>query len=293
MVFECVVNVSEGRDDAVLGRLAEAAGPALLDLHRDPDHHRSVLTLAGSADTVAAAVRALAAESVANLDLRDHAGAHPRLGVLDVVPFVPYEPGRPAPVDLAPAVALRDAFAQWLGAELGVPSFLYGPLPGGRTRSLPDVRRRAFAAVSGGLSPDFGPAQADPRTGATAVGARRVLVAYNVWVSSAEVARRVAPLVRRPEVRALGLAVGDRAQVSCNLLEPAAFGPDRLYDAVAARVREAGGEPEGGELVGLVPELVLAAVPKDRWRELGLSGEQTVESRLAAGAGVPKRPDTP
>ncbi len=293
MIFECVVNVSEGRDDAVLGRLADAAGPALLDLHRDPDHHRSVLTLAGPADAVAAAVRALAAESVARLDLRDHAGAHPRLGVLDVVPFVPYEPGRPAPEDLAPAVALRDAFAHWLGAELGVPSFLYGPLPGGRARSLPDVRRRAFAAVSGGLTPDFGPAQADPRTGATAVGARRVLVAYNVWVSSAEVARRVAPLVRRPEVRALGLAVGDRAQVSCNLFEPA---PLRARTASTTRWRRASGSraasPKAASWWGSCPSWCWPPCPRHRWRELGLSGEQTVESRLAAGAGVPKRPDT-
>ncbi len=287
MIFECVVNVSEGRNDAVLGRLADAAAPVLLDLHRDPDHHRSVLTLAGPAHAVATAVRALATESVARLDLRDHAGAHPRLGVLDVVPFVPYEPGRPAPEDLAPAVTLRDAFAHWLGAQLGVPSFLYGPLPGGRARSLPDVRRRAFAAGGGGLSPDFGPAQADPRTGATAVGARRVLVAYNVWVSSAEVARRVAPLVRRPEVRALGLAVGDRAQVSCNLLEPGRYGPGALYDAVFALVAQSGGEVEGAELVGLIPEGVLAAVPRHRWAELGLSSEQTIEGRLAAGAGIP------
>ncbi len=278
MIFECVVNVSEGRDDAVLGRLATAAAPALLDLHRDPDHHRSVLTLAGPADALTTAVRSLAAASVACLDLRDHAGAHPRLGVLDVVPFVPYAPGRGIPEDLARAVTLRDAFARWLGAELGVPTFLYGPLPGGRSRSLPDVRRRAFAA--GGMVPDFGPGQADPRTGATAVGARRVLVAYNVWVSSPEVARRVAPLVRRPEVRALGLAVGDRAQVSCNLLEPERYGPAALHDAVAAAVRKAGGEPEGGELVGLLPEVVLAAVPRDRWRELGLSEDMTVEARL-------------
>jgi glutamate formiminotransferase / 5-formyltetrahydrofolate cyclo-ligase len=280
VIFECVVNVSEGRDGPVLRRLADAAAPALLDLHRDPDHNRSVLTLAGPPDAVTAAARSLAAASVALVDLRDHAGAHPRLGVLDVVPFVPYEPGRPAPEDLAPAVTLRDAFARWLGAELGVPSFLYGPLPGGRTRSLPDVRRGAFAGARGGLTPDFGPARADPRTGATAVGARRVLMAYNVWVSSAEVARRVAPLVRRPEVRALGLAVGERAQVSCNLLDPAAFGPDRLYDAVAAAVRTAGGEPEGGELVGLLPETVLAAVPMHRRRELGLAEEMTVEARL-------------
>ncbi len=285
MIFECVVNVSEGRDDAVLGRLIHAAAPALLDLHRDPDHHRSVLTLAGPAGTVASATRALASETVALLDLRSHAGAHPRFGVLDVVPFVPYELGGAAPEDLAPAVTLRDEFARWLGSELGVPTFLYGPRPGGGTRSLPDIRRGFATAGAGaeGLTPDFGPMRTDPRTGATAVGARRVLVAYNVWVSSAEVARRVAPLVRGPEVRALGLAVGDRAQVSCNLLDPGRLGPAALYDAVGALVDQAGGEVTGAELVGLIPESVLAAVPRHRWAELGLRGEQTIECRLAAG----------
>jgi len=277
VIFECVVNVSEGRDDGVLAELAASAAPALLDLHRDPDHNRSVLTLAGPADTVVPAARALAATAVARLDLRAHEGAHPRLGVLDVVPFVPYEPGRPAPEDLSEVAALRDDFARWLAAELGVPSFLYGPLPGGRTRTLPDIRRRAFSD----LAPDFGPPRADPRTGATAVGARRVLVAYNVWVSSAAVARRVAPLVRGPHVRALGLAVGRRAQVSCNLVDPGRHGPARLYDDVAALAAEAGGSVEGAELVGLVPAVVLAAVPRDRWAELGLSDDSTVESALA------------
>jgi glutamate formiminotransferase len=282
VIFECVVNVSEGRDDAVLSALATSAGPALLDLHRDPAHHRAVLTLAGPAGDVASAARALATATLERLDLRDHAGVHPRLGVLDVVPFVPYEPGRAAPEDLTEAASLRDEFARWLGTDLGIPSFLYGPLPGGRDRTLPDIRRRAFAA-SGGLTPDFGPARPDPRTGATAVGARRVLVAYNVWVSSLEVARRVAPAVRGPDVRALGLAVGERAQVSCNLVHPDAYGPGRLYDEVAALAADAGGTAEGAELVGLVPEVVLAAIAPARWAALGLGEGSTVEARLGAG----------
>jgi glutamate formiminotransferase / 5-formyltetrahydrofolate cyclo-ligase len=204
-----------------------------------------------------------------------------------VVPFVPYDPGGPPPADLTGAAALRDEFARWLGDELGVPAYCYGPLPGGRTRTLPDVRRHAFTAAFD--PPDYGPDHADPRTGATAVGARRVLVAYNVWVSSLEVARAVAPLVRRPEVRALGLEVGSRAQVSCNLVDPARYGPERLYDAVAALVAEAdaaagtGAGVEGAELVGLIPEAVLAGVPRARWAELGLTAASTVESRLAAG----------
>jgi glutamate formiminotransferase len=278
--LECVVNVSEGRDEAVLDTLSASAGPALLDLHRDPHHHRTVLTLGGAPDDVATAARSLAAATVRLLDLRTHEGVHPRLGVLDVVPFVPYEPGRTAPRDLTAAVAYRDDFARWLGDELGVPSFLYGPLPGDGERTLPDVRRDAFAAAAG-LTPDFGPARPDPRTGATAVGARRVLVAYNVWVSSLEVARLIAPRVRGSYVRALALAVGQRAQVSCNLLDPDAFGPAPLYDAVSTLAVEVGGAVEGAELVGLVPEVVLAAVPPARRPELGLSAGATVEARLA------------
>jgi glutamate formiminotransferase len=239
-----------------------------------------VLTLAGAPDEVAIAARSLAGATVELLDLRAHEGVHPRLGVLDVVPFVPYDPGHAAPTDLSAAVAHRDDFARWLAEELGVPSFLYGPLPGGRNRSLPAIRRHAFAP-SAPLTPDFGPARPDPRTGATAVGARRVLVAYNVWVSSLEVARLVAPRVRGPHVRALALAVGERAQVSCNLLDPETLGPAPLYDAVAARAAEVGGRVEGAELVGLLPEVVLAAAPPGRWPELGLSAETTVEARLA------------
>jgi glutamate formiminotransferase len=261
--LECVVNVSEGRDETVLAALSASAGPALLDLHRDPHHHRTVLTLAGAPDDVASAARSLATATVGLLDLRTHDGVHPRLGVLDVVPFVPYEPGHAAPSDLTAAVAHRDDFARWLADELGVPSFLYGPLPGGRNRTLPDIRRDAFGPAAG-LTPDFGPARPNPRTGATAVGARRVLVAYNVWVSSLEVARLVAPRVR----------------ISCNLLEPDSYGPAQLYDTVAVLAAEAGGAVEGAELVGLLPAVVLAAVPPARRPELGLSAEATVEFRL-------------
>jgi glutamate formiminotransferase len=279
MVIECVVNVSEGRDQQILSQLSAACAPALLDRHSDPDHHRSVFTLAGTVETVDHAVRALATATVELLDLTDHRGAHPRLGVLDVVPFIPYSLGQTpptGPADVARVSPLRDAFARWLATDLGVPSFLYGPLPDGGSRTLPDIRRHAF----GELSPDFGPVAPDRRAGATAVGARGALVAYNVWVSSPELARRVAPLVRGPQVRALGLAVGPRAQVSCNLIDPARVGPGQLYDAVATQMARLGGAVEGAELVGLVPLAVLKGVPEHRWGELGLSEGATVEARL-------------
>ncbi len=112
------------------------------------------------------------------------------------------------------------------------------------------------------------------------MGARPVLVAYNVWVSPADVAGPVARQIRRPNVRALGLRLGDRAQVSCNLIDPAVLGPVELYDAVAELVAEAGGAVHGGELVGLLPRAILQVIPAARWPELGLSAEATVEARL-------------
>jgi glutamate formiminotransferase len=279
VTIACVVNVSEGRDEAILARLAAAAGPALLHVHRDPDHHRSVFTLAGATEDVTQAARALAAESVARLDLRTHQGAHPRHGVLDVVPFIPYDPGQLPSHDLSRTVPLRDDFARWLSDEFGIPSFLYGPLPGGQIRTLPQLRRHAF----GEIPPDFGPDQPHRTAGATMVGARAVLVAYNVWVSTPEIARRVAPLVRSSAVRALGLAVGHRAQVSCNLIDPAVVGPAQLYDAVATEVEKAGGAVVGAELVGLLPQSILLAIPTARWAELDLSPEMTVETHLISG----------
>ncbi len=275
--FECVINVSEGRDGALLDELSAAAGPVLLDRHCDPDHHRSVFTLAGSKDDVSQAARHLAHAAVSRIDLRGHLGVHPRLGALDVVPFVPYVPGQLPPHDLNDAVALRDSFARWCADALALPGFLYGPVVGG-DRTLPQVRRQAF----GELTPDFGGALPHPTAGAVAVGARSALVAYNIWVDTLEVARHVAPLVRGPYVRSLALPVGDRAQVSCNLIEPALLGPGDLYDDVARHATAAGGRVEGAELVGLIPEMVLGAVPIARWTELDLSTERTIESRMAA-----------
>ena len=262
-MLECVVNVSEGRDAAVVAALEHAAGAHLLDRHSDAWHHRSVLTLAGP--DVEESVRRLAREALDRIDLRRHAGAHPRLGAVDVVPFVPL-----AGSTLAEAVAARDRFASWAASERGVPCFLYGP-----ERSLPDVRRGAFA----GITPDTGPARPHERAGATAVGARPVLVAYNLWLAPGTElgrAREVAASLRGPAVRSLALQVGGDVQVSCNLVDPLAFGPAAAFDAVAAQVAVA-----RAELVGLVPEAVLPDVPPARWPELDLEPPRTIEARLA------------
>ena len=259
-MLECVVNVSEGRDRRAIDAIAAAAGACLLDVHADPHHNRAVLTLAGAA--VEEAARAVAAEGVRRIDLRLHVGVHPRLGAVDVVPFAPL-----AASTLADAVAARDRFAGWAGDELGVPCFRYGP-----ERSLPNVRRHAFTA----LSPDTGPSVPHPTAGAICAGARPVLVAYNVWLADGvgvATARRVAKEIRGPQVRALGLDVGGRAQVSMNLVDPVVVGPAAAYDLVAARAPVA-----GAELVGLVPAAVLAAAPAGRWSELNLSEDRVLPS---------------
>ncbi len=223
-----------------------------------------MLTLAGV--DVEDAARAVATEAVARLDLRLHQGAHPRLGVVDVVPFVPLDGST-----IDDAVAARDRFLAWAAAELALPGFAYGP-----ERTLPEVRRSAFAS----LAPSAGPETPHPTAGAVCVGARPVLVAYNVWLAEgvgAAEARKVAASVRVPGlVRTLGLDVGGRAQVSMNLIDPLRFGPEAAIDAVRALV-----QVDGAELVGLLPEAVLDAIPPHRWAEIGVGRDRTIESRLA------------
>jgi glutamate formiminotransferase len=267
-VLECVVNVSEGRRPEVLAALAEAAAPCLLDVHRDPDHHRSVFTLAGPAPALHAAVARLAAETVARADLRGHDGAHPRIGALDVVPWVALDGWPVADGPLTVALEARDSFARWAGDTLALPCFLYGP-----ERTLPEVRRTAWVSAL----PDTGPMRPHPTAGAAAVGARPVLVAYNVWLADPDIvkARIIAAGLRGPSVRALGLQVGRDVQVSCNLIRPAVVGPEAVFDAVAR-----GAVPARAELVGLIPAALLGPIPSHRWAELDLDPTRTIEARL-------------
>jgi glutamate formiminotransferase len=185
--------------------------------------------------------------------------------VVDVVPFVPLDTR-----DLGAALRARDAFASWAAVEHDLPCFLYGP-----ERALPEIRRRAFVD----LAPDTGPPVPHATAGACCVGARTVLVAYNVWLAEPDLdtARRIAAGLRGPNVRALALRLGERVQVSTNLLEPLIVGPDAVYDAVAAVA-----PVNGAELVGLAPQAVLDAIPPSRWSALDLSAERTIEARAAA-----------
>lgn len=267
-MLECVINISEGRDRDLIRSITRRGGSALLDTHVDADHNRCVVTLVGQD-----AARAVTETAIAVLDIRKHTGVHPRFGVVDVVPFVPL-----GAADLDDAVAARDRFADWAASTFDVPCFLYGP-----ERTLPDVRRNAFVD----LAPDRGPDSPHPTAGSIAVGARTPLIAYNLWLEEPDldVARTIARSIRGPEVRALGLAVGEHVQVSMNLVEPSRVGPLDVYEMVASRTRVS-----RAELVGLIPHSVLERIPRTRWEQLDLSEEATIESRLGRFRDEPPPP---
>lgn len=283
-MLECVVNVAEGRRAAILARLARATGPALLDVHRDADHHRAVFTIAGDDPReTEAAVRRLALAAAQHLSLRDHHGVHPRLGVIDVVPFVALGP---APPELAVLAALD--FAQWTAATLDVPVFLYDRADP-EHRSLPTVRRDAFTV----LPPDVGPPEPHPTLGATAVGARRPLIAVNVELDRDDIdlARAVARHVRERDgglrgVRALGLLLTSRghAQVSMNLVDLDATGLEAACVAVRDQAEANGARVDRVELVGLVPSAALDACSAAFREWSGISANETIEARVARAA---------
>jgi glutamate formiminotransferase len=271
LMLLAVPNVSEGRDAAVLDAIGAAfagAGARVLDRHADPDHHRAVFTLAGSPGRLAHGVLAGAREAVARIDLRRHDGLHPHVGAVDVAPVVFREAAQRGAA-CAEALVLGDL----LGAELGLPVFLYGALAGGRTRA--ELRRGGPAELARRmgereLRPDFGPLAPHPSAGAALVAARPPLVAFNVELAAGhgvDEARAIAARIREggeeglPGVRAIGLGLAARggvAQVSLNVEDPGAVPLAAVVAAVArhAAVAEA-------ELVGLAPRAAFAGFPED------------------------------
>jgi glutamate formiminotransferase len=263
-LFECVPNVSEGRDDVLLDACAlaiEDAGAKLVDRTSDPVHHRSVFTFFGDRETVLAASEALAAVTTARIDLRKHSGAHPRIGALDVLPFVPLGS---ATMDDAIAVA-REA-AQRIWKSLGVPSFFYGAAATSeKRRALADVRAGEFEGLvergHRGGPPDVGDTSAHPSAGAIAIGARPFLVAFNVVLQSGDVliAREIARTLRERSgglrtLRALGIQVDDDlTQVSCNITDVDATPLHRVVGLVRTLAARRGVGVAGCELIGLIP----------------------------------------
>jgi glutamate formiminotransferase len=315
-LVECVPNVSEGRRAEVVDEIVAAfAGPEVLVLDRssDADHNRSVLTLAGPGPALVEAAVAGAAACARLIDLTRHRGAHPRMGALDVLPFVPLGPATAlrgaADPDLdCAALALRAG--RRIAEELGIPVYLYGAAARTPERAaLPTVRGRGFEALRAAwqapgaappgpgaapaprvLAPDLGGPGPHPIAGATAVGAREVLVAYNVDLAGADLdlARRTARAVRErdgglPAVRAMGVALEGRGlvQVSMNLLDYRVTPPAVAYAAVAGLAGRAGARVVRSEVVGLVPAAALAGVDPAELRLDGFTPDLLLEERLA------------
>jgi glutamate formiminotransferase / 5-formyltetrahydrofolate cyclo-ligase len=317
-LVECVPNVSEGRRPEVVDEIVAAfagADPAVLVLDRssDADHNRTVLTLAGPGPALVEAAVAGARACARLVDLNTHRGVHPRLGALDVLPFVPL--GRAtrlagaADPDLDCA-ALAGLAGRRVAAEAGVPVYLYGAAARRPERAaLPAVRGRGFEAVRAALAageaaraPDLGGPGLHPTAGATAVGAREVLIAFNVVLAGAglELARRIAARVRErdgglPAVRAMGVALKDRGgppeepglvQVSMNLLDHRLTPPAAAFAAVAELAGRAGARVVASEIVGLVPAAALAGVDPADLLLAGFTPDLILEERLARALGT-------
>jgi glutamate formiminotransferase len=281
-VLECVPNVSEGRRRDAVDRMGAACVACLLDVHSDADHNRAVFTLAAeSTDDLERCVTTLTEAVVRDADDAWRYGVHPRLGMLDVVPFVALSGTAD---ERAVAVHAAREFARWIAATFDVPAFLYDEAdPEGR--SLPALRRDAFAR----RAPDVGPSEPHPKLGATAVGARPPLVAVNCVLDGddVELARRIAHEAREregglPGVRALGFELPSRgrAQVSINLTDLAATGIEQACAEVARLARQAGSEVVDVEMVGLLPRAELSRCSAEFRRWAGLTDEQTIEARL-------------
>ncbi len=300
-LLELVPNVSDGRDASAVRAIASAfasAGATLLDVESDGDHNRSVITLAGTAEEVVeGAVRgAIAARD--RIDLNRHRGAHPRMGAADVVPFIPL-----AGATTEDAVKAAVRAAERIATEVGVPTYLYGDAARRpERRDLAVVRRGEFEGIRDAAprdparAPDFGGPALHPTAGASAVGARFLLVAYNVNLASRDLdlVKRIAKEIRErdgglPAVKALGFDLPDRGwvQVSMNLTDYRKTSPLRAFEEVAKRAKAAGATVAGSEVVGLIPEAAMApeggpeAFLKAA-RVLDFRDEQILERRLAA-----------
>src|SRR5438034_6559509 len=266
-LVECVPNFSEGRNaatiDALRRALSSVPGVRLLDVQADAAHNRSVFTFVAPPDASVEAVLAAMRVATERIDVSRHSGEHPRMGATDVVPFVPV---RDATMD--DCVALARRLAERAAAELRIPIYLYAKAATRPERErLPDIRKGEFEGLRERLGkdpaadPDFGPQRIHPTAGATAIGARLFLVAFNIYLDTRDVAiaKEIAKQIRTssgglPAVQASGFEVGGKAQVSMNLLDIDTTSPATVFAAVESRARERGVGILKSEVVGLIPE---------------------------------------
>ena len=275
-IIESIPNVSEGRRPEVIARLADAIrstpGVRLLDYSSDPSHNRSVFTLVGDADAITRATLALFEVAVTAIDLRTHTGEHPRLGAVDVVPFVPIED-----VTMEECVALARTVGAAVAERFGVPVFLYEEASANPARkNLEDIRRGEFEGLASKMksaewAPDFGPAAPHPSAGASVIGARMPLIAYNINLNTnrLDVARKIAAAIRHSSgglrhVKAAGFMLEDRGivQVSMNLTNYQKTPIFRVFEVVKREAERYGVTILESEIVGLVPSAALMSADR-------------------------------
>jgi len=293
-LVECVPNFSEGRRPEVVGAIAEAmssvAGAMVLDVSPDGDHNRAVITLVGRPESALEAAYRGVAKAVELIDMEKHTGGHPRIGAADVVPFVPVRG-----VTMEECVALARSLGERVARELGVPVYLYGEAASRpERRSLAHIRRGQYEGLKRSIAepdrhPDFGPPQLHPTAGATIVGARKPLLAYNVDLDTTDraLADRIARAVRAssgglPHVMAAGIDMRarGRVQVSMNLTDTEVTPVQTAFEAVRREAEAAGVAVAGSEVVGLVTlEAVLDAV-RHYLKAPDLRADQVLEARL-------------
>jgi glutamate formiminotransferase len=300
-LVECVPNVSEGRDrgavDALAAAICATPGVTLMNVHADPDHHRSVFSFLGPPDAVEAAALALAARVVETLDLRRHRGIHPRVGALDVLPFVPI---REVSMDETVALARRAGHA--IGERHQLPIYYYAAAATRAGRETPrPLRRGEYEGLAARLvtpegAPDDGPARFDARSGAVLVGARGILVAFNVWLATedVDVARAIARAVREssgglPAVQAMGVLLASRrlAQVSMNLLDYARTPIPVVFDRVVEEARRRDVAVHRSELVGVAPRAAFAGRAPESVGLPGLPPDLCLDTYLRTDARLP------
>ena len=294
MLIECIPNVSEGRRPEIVAALADAIrvvpGVRLLDYSADASHNRSVFTFAGDAVGVERAVLALFERAVTDIDLRAHSGEHPRLGAVDVVPFVPIEG-----VTMPECVALARKVGAEIAARFHVPVYLYEEASTNPARrNLEDIRRGEFEGLaakmaSPGWAPDFGPAAPHASAGASVVGARMPLIAFNINLATArlDVAKKIAAAIRQSSggyrfVKAMGITLDDRGivQVSMNLTNYEKTPIFRVFETVKREAERYGVAMLESEIVGLVPSAALTSAAGFYLQLSGFTGDQVLENKL-------------
>ncbi len=293
--IECVPNISEGRRPDVITALTDTlrsvAGMRVLDVQSDATHNRSVFTLAGTAEGLAAGIPKLFEGAIAAIDLRTHKGEHPRLGAVDVVPFIPIDG-----VTMAECVALAKAIAADVATRFQLPVYLYEDASTNAARkNLEDIRRGEFEGLAAKMTqpawvPDYGPAAPHATAGASVIGARMPLIAYNINLATnrLEVAKKIASAIRMSSgglrfVKAMGIPLPDRGivQVSMNLTNYEKTPMYRVFDLVKREAERYGVQVLESEIVGLVPSAALTQTAEYFLRLEGFSANQILETQLA------------